>query len=143
MTGENITALNEILDIYADELSVAECSFEIMGRLLDRKYLKQRMDELHLNELYIYGGGYLGIQLYCACNNLVRIREVVDKKGRLQLDIKNIPVIGAGRLKEVYKGEKIVIASIRYYQEIRQELLSFISGNNIIFLGELLGGVLS
>ena len=143
MIGENVTALNEILEIYADDLSVAECSFEMMGRLLDTEYLKQRIDELRLKELYIYGGGYLGIQLYYACNNLVRVPAVVDKKGHLQLAIKHIPVIGADRLKEVYKGEKIVIASIRYYQEIRQELLSFISGNNIIFLGELLGGVLS
>lgn len=142
MTEENVTALNEILDIYADDLAVAECSFEIMGQLLDRKYLKQRIDELHLKELYIYGGGYLGIQLYYACNDLIRVPAVVDKKGHLRLDIKHIPVIGADRLKEVYKGEKIVVASIRYYQEIRQELLSFISENNIIFLGELLGGAL-
>ena len=56
MIGENVTALNEILDIYADDLSVAECSFVMMGRLLDTEYLKHRIDELRLKELYIFGG---------------------------------------------------------------------------------------
>lgn len=143
MAGEEVIALNELVDVYAYELAVAECSFGIMGRLLDREYLKQRIDDLHLNELYIYGGGYLGIQFYCACNNLIKVPAVVDKRGCLQIDIEDIPVIGFNRLMEVYKGEKIVVASVRYYQEIRRELLSFVPKYNVIFLGEFLGGILS
>lgn len=33
---------NELLDAYAEELAIAECSFEMMGRLLDRDYLRGR-----------------------------------------------------------------------------------------------------
>lgn len=57
---------NKLRDAYAEELAIAECSFEMMGRLLDRNYIKGKLDLLKADGLYIYGGRYLGIQLYRA-----------------------------------------------------------------------------
>lgn len=132
---------DELLEVYADELAVAESSFEIMGKLLDRGYLKKRLEGWHLEEIYIYGGGYIGIQFYYACEKLARILSVVDKQGHLRLDLAGIPVTGLEGLKKVYKGEHIIITPVRYYQEIREDLLAFVPESKIIFIGELLGGI--
>lgn len=133
---------DELLDAYAEDLSIAECSYEMMGQLLDQDYLKERLKSLDTNELYIYGGGYLGIQFYRACEKLVKILSIVDKQGGLRLNIADIPVIDLEGLKKSYKGENIIITPIRYYREIQQNLLSFVPKTKILFLGEFLGGIL-
>ncbi len=133
---------NELLDAYAEELAITECSFELMGKLLDQDYLKKRLDSLNTPALYVYGGGYLGIQFYRACEGLINILSIVDKQGCLRLDITDIPVTNLDGLKKVYKGENIIVASVRYYQEIQQDLLSFVPEAKILFLGEFLGGIL-
>jgi len=133
---------NELLDAYAEELAIVECSFEIMGKLLDRDYLEKRLGYLNVQELYVYGGGYLGIQFYRACENLVKVLSVVDKQGCLRLDIADIPVINLERLKESYKGEDIVITPVRYYREIRRDLLTFVPKTKLFYIGEFLGGIL-
>lgn len=132
----------KLLDAYAEELAIADCSFQMMGRLLDREYIKGRLSFLNDDGLYIYGGGYLGIQLYRACDKLVRVLSVVDKKGCLVLDLPDIPVINLDGLRKAYKGEKIIIASVRYYREIQKDLLPFVPEDKILFIGEFLGGIL-
>lgn len=133
---------DELLDVYAEELAIAECSFEMMGKLLDVDCLKKRIGYLNDNELYVYGGGYLGIQFYRACNKLIKILSIVDKQGCLRFDIPDIPVTNLDGLKKAYRGEKIIITSVRYYQEIQKDLLSFVPKSQILFLGEFLGGIL-
>ncbi len=133
---------NKLLDAYAEELAITECSFELMGKLLDRDYLKKRLDFLNTSALYVYGGGYLGIQFYRACEGLIHILSIVDKQGCLRLTITDLPVIDLDGLKKVYKGENIIVASVRYYQEIQQDLLFFVPKAKILFLGEFLGGIL-
>ena len=133
---------DQLLDAYADELSIAQCSFEIMGKLLDRNYLKKRLEYLAAEELYIYGGGYTGIQFYRACEKLIKVLAIVDKQGCLRLDLADIPVIDLEGLKQIYKDEIIIITPVRYYQEIRKELLSFVPETKMLFIGEFLEGIL-
>ena len=133
---------NELLDAYAEELAIAECSFEMMGRLLDRDYIKGRIEPLNADGLYIYGGGYLGIQLCRACDRQIKVLSLVDKRGCLILDLPDIPVISLEGLRKAYQGENIIVASVRYYQEIREDLLPFVPKSRILFIGEFLGGIL-
>ena len=133
---------DELLDAYAEELAITESSFEIMGQLLDQKHLKKSLYSLNVRELYIYGGGYLGIQFYRACENLMKVLSIVDKQRCLRLNIEDVPVIDLEGLKKVYKDEYIIITPVRYYQEIQQDLLSFVPKTKILFLGELMGGIL-
>lgn len=133
---------NELLDAYAEELAIAENSYEIMGKLLDRDYLKKRLDCLNIDKLYIYGGEYIGIQLYRACDKLIKILSIVDKRGCLRFDIADIPVMDFEGLKKAYKGEAVIITPVRYYQEIQEELLSFVPEGKLLFIGEFLGGIL-
>ena len=132
----------ELLDAYAYEMSVAVSSFELMGRLLDSDYVKSRVDLLKSSEIFIYGGGYLGIQFYNASHKLVKVLAIIDKKGKVQIDNLNIPVIDAKKFKIIYKGQKVIVASVRFYREIRKELLDFVPEDQILFLGEFLGGIL-
>ena len=125
---------DELLDAYGEELAITECSFEIMGKLLDREHLKKRLETLGVHELYVYGGGYLGIQLYRACDNLIKILSIVDKQGVLRFNLADIPVTDLEGLKKIYNGEIIIITPVRYYQEIQNDLLSFVSKEKILFL---------
>lgn len=132
----------ELLDAYDNELSVALSSFEMMGRLLNVDYVKERVELLGTSEFYIYGGGYLGIQLYHITNKLVKVLAIVDKKGKLSVDIPEIPVIDTKIFKKSYRGQKVIVASIKFYCEIKKELSDFVPQSQIIYLGEFLGGIL-
>lgn len=143
MAEESTDILERLIDIYKNDLEIAECSFEIMGKLLDKACLKKRIDQWNVKKLYIYGGGYLGIHFYQACDHLLEIPAVVDKQGCLQLGIGEIPVIRPGQLQKIYDQELIVVASVRYYQEIKRDLVSFVPESKIVFLGEFLEGMIS
>ena len=43
----------ELLDAYAEELSIASIGFEMMGKLLNVKYIKERIKLLNITEMYI------------------------------------------------------------------------------------------
>lgn len=131
---------DELLDIYAGQMRLAECSFGMMGRMLDTSYLKKRLFRLEEDELYIYGGGYLGIQFYRMAGSIVKILSIVDKRGCLMVPCPDIPVLKLSEFEKVYSGQKIVVASVRFYSEIRDELSAFVDLNSVIYLGELLEG---
>lgn len=58
------------------------------------------------------------------------------------MDLPDIPVISLECLRKAYQGEPIIVASVRYYQEIQSDLLSFVPKARILFIGEFLGGIL-
>lgn len=134
--------LEELLDIYASELDLYLSSYEMMGRMLDKEYLKGRIELLGLSEMYIYGGGYLGIQLYNAVNQFVDVLSIVDKSGRLLIEIPNIPVISLNELESVYCQQKVIITPMKHYKSIYTELSGFVPKDQMFYLGELLGGIL-
>lgn len=137
------TIQDKLIDAYAYEMKVAECSFQMMGKLLDVLYVKNRIDLFDLRDIYIYGGGYLGIQFYNAVKNHepVRTLAIIDKKGKLSVEIPEIPVVNLEKFEEIYNGQKIIVASVRYFSEIERNLSSFVSTDRILFLGEFLGGI--
>lgn len=130
----------ELLELYMQETDLYMTLYEMMGRMLNRKNIASRVVELGLHEVYIYGGGFLGIQLYNAIHNLLHTCTVVDRKGELNTDIPEIPVIGIEKLKDIYINEKIIITPIKFARSIYEELMEFIPDKNLMFLGEFLGG---
>ena len=42
--------------------------------------------------------------------------------------------------KEIYNNEKVVVASLRFFQEIKKDIESFVNADNIMNIGELLMG---
>lgn len=137
-----IEVQEELLDTYAEELSIAASSYEMMGQLLDIEFIKKRIKLLGVSELYVYGGGYLGIQLYRTVSKIISIPAVIDIKGKLSINIPDIPVVDVVEFKRIYKGQKVIIASINFYNEIKKDISAFVPESQIIFLGEFLGGIL-
>lgn len=132
----------ELIDAYAYDAEIESCKFNMMGKMLDLNYIKDRIALLEDSELYIYGGGYLGIQLYRAASLFVKVPSVVDKRGKLQLNLPEIPVINIPEFKKTYRNQNVIITPFAYYHEIRKDLLFFVPENKLLFLGEFLGGIL-
>ena len=97
---------------------------------------------LELFDVYIYGGRYLGIQLYNAINLFVNISGVVDKSGKLLLEISDIPIIDLNEFRSQYRQQRVIITPIKHYKSIYKELSEFVPKDKILYLGEFLGGIL-
>lgn len=130
----------EILYLYATDCSIGEISYSMMGKMLDERYVKERLELFDIKEMYLYAGSYLAVQLYRAASKYISIKGIVDKNGKIPVS-DNIPVFILDDLKKQYNGEKIVVTSVRYYLEIKKELEQFIENRNIIFIGELMFGI--
>ena len=140
---KRICEKEDILDCYIKDYKVNYYSYNMMGEMLDRGYIKQRVEHAKIETIYIYGGGYLGIQLYHALKDLITIKAIVDKSGGICIEDETIPVISFEQMKKIYNGENIIITPIRYYSNIKKELMQFsVKEENILYLGEFLEGVL-
>lgn len=126
--------VEELIDLYAEEIDILAACYERMGNLLDRKRIQNRAKELNLRELYIYGGGYLGIQFYYAVKDFIDVISIIDKSGKLLVEVPNVEVIDFNTFQKKYRGQQVVITPIKHYDEIYNELISFISEDRILFL---------
>lgn len=134
--------LEELIDRYAEDYRIESFSYKMMGKLLEIEKVKKRLKTYGIHELYIYGGGYLGVQLFNAVNAFADVKAVVDKSGSLSVDVPGIRSISIKDLEKQYTNEKIIITPVRYYATVRQDLIRFIDGENILYLGEFLEGVI-
>lgn len=131
---------DELIDLYGYESEIFSKSYYMMGRLLDSSFIKNEIETRKWRDIYIYGGGYLGIQLYKAASPYVNVLAVVDKKGKLLIDsIKDIPVIDADIFRNQYRGQPIVVTPLKFYKEIYHNLIEFVADDKIIFLEEFGG----
>lgn len=130
----------QILDEYIRDYNVSDMSYKLMGIMLDEKYVEKRLKLFNINEMYIYGGSYMAVQLYQIGKKYTIIKDVVDKSGQVVLS-HLISVITLDELRKKYNGEKILIASVRFFQEIKEDLELFVSTKDIVGIGELLMGI--
>lgn len=130
-----------LLESYMEEADIITQCYNTMGRLLDIEQVKKRVEELGIESVYIYGGGYLGIQLYRAIKKLTKIISIVDKSGALLIDLPNVPIIDIESFKENYDGQIVIITPIKHYMNIYIELCEFVSKEKLMLLGQFLGGL--
>lgn len=130
----------EILEAYSRDYKIEAISYEIMGRMLDTNYVGKRLKLFNISSMYIYGGTYMGIQLYRIGKEYVSIKGIVDKYGKI-IDNSNISLFNLNEFKKRYKGEKVIITPIRFYDEIRTEIELCVKEENIISIGDLLLGI--
>lgn len=81
----------EILNLYATDCSIGEISYSMMGKMLDERYVKERLQLFDIKEMYLYAGSYLAVQLYRAASKYISIKGIVDKNGKIPVS-DNIPV---------------------------------------------------
>ena len=129
-----------ILEEYADKSGIEAKSYELMGKMLDEKFVKERLEMFHICDAYIYGGTYMAVQLYRAANKYINIPGIVDKAGMLVIN-EDVRVITLDDLCECYRGEKVIVTPIRFYSQIKNDLAKFMNSKDIIFIGELLEGI--
>lgn len=131
----------QIFDIYAMDCSVAGMSYTLLGKMLNEKFVAERLKLFGINKMYLYAGTYMAVQLYRVGKKYITINGIVDKNGKIPFD-DDIPVLTLDEWKKQYNEEKVVITSVRYYKEIKKELEQFIDSKNIIYIGELLLGII-
>lgn len=131
---------DELIDIYGYQAEVFAKSYNMMGRLLDSSFVKNEMERRKWSDIYIYGGGYLGIQFYRAAAPCVNVLSIVDKKGKLLIDsIDDIPVIDMDTFRNQYRNQPIIVTPLKFYREIYHELKEFVLDDKIVFLEEFGG----
>lgn len=134
-------ALEKLVDFYATEWEMATYRCRMMEKLLDLNFIQERINSLNCDKLYIYGGGYLGIQLYRAAERFIKIPAIVDKSGKLRLNDSSIPVISREELCHCYDEEYVIITPLTFYEEIKEDLKTFVSQEKMFHVDELLGGL--
>lgn len=128
---------DELIDRYGYQAEIFSKSYHMMGRLLDKDFVKKEVEKRQLTELFIYGGGFLGIQLYRAISPFVNVLSVVDKKGKFLIDsIDDIPIIDMETFRCRYEKQPIIVTPLKFYKEIFTELREFVQEDKIIFLQE-------
>ncbi len=130
----------EIFENYARDYKIESISYQIMGMMLDEKYVVERLKMFGLNNIYIYGGTYMAIQLYRIGKKHIKIKGIVDKSGRMVLNEK-VTVMLLDELKKKYENEFIIVTPLRYYSEIKRELEQFVDTTKIMDIGELFFGI--
>ena len=133
--------MEQLLDAYEYEMEIALNNYNMMGQMLDVAYVQSRLRFWEINELYIYGGGYTGIQLYNAAKEFANVQAIVDKTGALLVNIPDIPVINMEEFRSQYQNQKVIITPNKFYQEIQNDISSFVPQEKMIYLGEFLGGL--
>lgn len=128
---------DELIDIYGYQSEIFYKSYHMMGRLLDSCFVKKEIERRKWSDIYVYGGGYLGIQLYKAANLYVNVLAIVDRTGKLLIDsINDVPVIDTKAFKDEYRNQPIIVTPLKFYREIYHELKEFAEDDKIVFLEE-------
>ena len=131
---------NRLIDYYRDGYDILEISYHLMGMLLNDTQITKRIHELSIDDCYIYGGGFLGIQCWRSLKDHIRIKAIVDRHGSLKFDIGDVKVIDVQGLKQLYDGETIIITPVEFASDIYRELSEFIDKKRMLFLGEFVQG---
>ncbi len=128
---------DELIDSYGYQTEIFSKSYYMMGHLLDKNFVKKEVEKRQLTELFIYGGGYLGIQLYRAITPFVNVLSVIDQNGKLLIDdIDDIPVMKMETFRQQYENQPVIVTPLRFYREIFRDLQKIVPEDKIIFLQE-------
>lgn len=130
--------LETLVDFYGSEWELLRYRCNLMEKMLDLDRIRECLQHYNCEKIYVYGGGFLGIQFYRTVKEFVKIAAVVDKSGKLRLNDTTIPVIDFETFRRGYRNEMVIITPITFYGEIRKELLAFVPEQKIVALGEFL-----
>lgn len=132
-------SLEKLLDYYTTQMEKEQYLHSMSVKMIDPDYMRQKTEALNGADVYIYGGGYLGVQLFKSVDGLLNVVSIVDKSGKLKWNIPDIPVMDIEAFRSCYEDEYVIITPINFYREIWTELSKFISENRLLPLSELLG----
>lgn len=112
--------------------------FELMGMLLDQTVIRSIIANRIWESLYIYGGGYIGIQAYKAFSRFVEIVGIIDRSGGLTIPIDGGKIYSLEEfVKEDDGRSPVVITPIESAQKIYQDLSDNVDEERIYYINEL------
>ena len=82
----------------------------------------------------------MAVQLYRVGKKYINIKGIIDKSGRIATE-DQISVLIFEEFQKKYDNEKIIVTSIRYFQEIEKDLHAVVKSENIFGIGELMMGI--
>jgi len=127
----------EILDSHVRREELFQIKFELMGQLMRPEKVKSIIDAHAWQSLYIYGGGYLGIQAYNAFRRFIDVAGVIDRTGELLVPRDDITVFLPEELAKIKNDLPIIITPLEHARVIRNTLLDYRSEERIFYLNEL------
>lgn len=129
---------DELTSIYINDLELYQNMYELMGVMLDKTYVVKRLEEKKIDKIYIYGGGYLGIQFYNSVKDFITVLAIVDKSGGLKFSVDNVETVSIEEFRNRYNGEVVVITPIQFGEKIYEEIIQFVENERIYFIGEII-----
>lgn len=130
---------SKIIEEYTKLYRIEAESYNMMGKMLNEQLVKSRVEKLNIKNVYLYGGTYLAAQFCRAVNDNTYVKAVVDKNGISQTKL-DVPILTLEELQKVYSGEVVIVTLLKYYNEIKKDLMKFVDENKIMTLGYFLEG---
>lgn len=129
------------LEIYNEHIKKEELyriKFELMGRMLDSTVISEIINYRKWKSMYIYGGGYIGIQAYYAFSPYTKISGIIDRSGGLMIPIKGIAVYSLEDFIKKYDDKSpVIITPLESAGVIYQNLTDSVSKERIYYINEL------
>lgn len=139
---------NELIDYYSRIFAKQDLKFTMMGMLLDTKLVAKRLKEFGMDRFFIFGTGPLGIQALRATEKHATIPGFIDEVGEYYDNYNyswgykhmELPVYKPEEMKEIYNGEKILLASFEDLIEMMDACRNFAADKDVIMINEFLFG---
>lgn len=150
---------SEIFDLYAERYQIAHLNYQMMAAMLDKSFMRKRIREYKIQEMYIYGGGPLGVQLYYAISEEVKVKGMVDASGTLfrepnvgwGYEIPGLPVYTVEEFQKIYQNRvdtnglvhadgSVIVTPINYLQAICERLYEFVPKEQVLLINEFIYG---
>lgn len=129
------------LKIYEEHIRKEELyqiRFELMGMMLDSMMIGSIIDKWKWKSVYIYGGGYLGIQAYHAFSPYIQILGMVDRSGGIVIPIDEARVYSLEEfIEENDSKSPVIITPLESAKMIYQDLAAYIDEERIYYINEL------
>lgn len=132
--------LDRLIEMYATELDFAQTKLNLLTCILNEKTIDQQIARNHIQDIYIYGGGILGLQLSLAVRNKCSLHGIVDKKEKTIVYLPNVPVLSLFAFQQLYKDETVIVTPLKNISEIQSDLSDFVQKDKLIHVVDFLRG---
>jgi hypothetical protein len=145
---DDILSRDRMIDIYSRNFAKQDIKYTMMAMMLDPKLIDRRLEEYKIKKAAIYGAGPLGVQFYRAIEDKVEVTAFVDDGGSFYCNrgyswgynISKIKIFTVNQYKDIYQGEKVVIADFEDLEEMRDTISEYVNESQIVFINEFLYG---
>ena len=127
--------------IYEDHIRKEELyqiRYELMGMMLNQVLISLIVHKRKWESIYIYGGGYIGIQAYRAFSPYANVVGMIDRTGGLMIPIDGVRVYSLEEFATEYdRKSPVIITPIEAAPKIYEDLANSIDKERIYYINEI------